>query len=83
MARPYQVGHSRSPLFLIEPKKKKNMEALVFALTAIRNGYNYQEAIVPEPPELQPFNLRALKTGNRPLCHPPYFRQASCVYLTM
>ena len=36
------------------------MEALVFAL-AIRNGYNHQEAIVPEPPELQPFDLRALK----------------------
>ena len=37
------------------------MEALVFALTAIRKGYNHQEAIVPEPPELKPFDLRALK----------------------
>ena len=37
------------------------MEALVFALTPIRNGYNHQEAIVPESPELQPFDLLALK----------------------
>jgi len=37
------------------------MEALVFALIAIRNGYYVQETIVPEPAEFQPFDLRALK----------------------
>jgi len=37
------------------------MEALVFALIAIRNGYMVQETIVPEPAEFQPFDLRALK----------------------
>ena len=37
------------------------MEALVFALIAVRNGYFVQETIVPEPAEFQPFDLRALK----------------------
>ena len=37
------------------------MEALVFALIAIRNGYIQQETVVPEPAEFQPFDLRALK----------------------
>ena len=37
------------------------MEALVFAMIAIRNGYKQQEIIVPEPAEFQPFDLRALK----------------------
>jgi hypothetical protein len=46
----------------MEPeKRKKNMEALVFALIAVRNGYNRRESIVPEPAEFQPFDLRALK----------------------
>jgi hypothetical protein len=36
------------------------MEALVFALIAVRNGYHQQETIVPEPTEFQPFDLRAL-----------------------
>jgi hypothetical protein len=36
------------------------MEALVFALIAVRNGYKMQETIVPEPDEFQPFDLRAL-----------------------
>jgi hypothetical protein len=50
--------------FLIEPeKRKKNMEALVFALIAVRNGYNRQESIVPEPAVFQPFDPRALKGG--------------------
>lgn len=37
------------------------MEALVFALIAVRNGYMQQETVVPEPSEFQPFDLRALK----------------------
>ena len=37
------------------------MEALVFAIIAVRNGYKLEETIVPEPAEFQPFNLRALK----------------------
>ena len=37
------------------------MEALVFAIIAVRNGYKLQETIVPEPAEFQPFDLRALK----------------------
>jgi hypothetical protein len=37
------------------------MEALVFAIIAVRNGYTLQETIVPEPAEFQPFDLRALK----------------------
>jgi len=36
------------------------MEALVFALIAVRNGYTQQETFVPEPAEFQPFDLRAL-----------------------
>ena len=39
------------------------MEALVFALIAVRNGYKLQETFVPEPAEFQPFNLRALKSS--------------------
>jgi hypothetical protein len=37
------------------------MEALVFAIIAVRNGYTLQETIVPEPAEFQPLDLRALK----------------------
>ena len=37
------------------------MEALVFALIAVRNGYYMQETIVPEPALFQPFDLQALK----------------------
>ena len=37
------------------------MEALVFAIIAVRNGYTLQETIVPEPAEFRPFDLRALK----------------------
>ena len=36
------------------------MEIQVFAL-AIRNGYHWQDAFVPELAEFQPFDLRALK----------------------
>ena len=49
---------------LIESEKEEKeriMEALVFALIAVRNGYFVQETIVPEPAEFQPFDLRALK----------------------
>jgi hypothetical protein len=37
------------------------MEALVFGLIAVRNGFNKPETFVPEPAEFQPFDLRALK----------------------
>ena len=37
------------------------MEALVFGLLAVRNGYKQEETFVPEPAEFQPFDLRALK----------------------
>jgi hypothetical protein len=37
------------------------MEALVFAIIALRNGYKQQETFVPEPAEFRPFDLRALK----------------------
>jgi hypothetical protein len=37
------------------------MEALVFAIIAVRNGYKLEETIVSEPAEFQPFDLRALK----------------------
>ena len=50
--------------FLIESEKEEKeriMEALVFALIAVRNGYFVQETIVPEPAEFQPFDLQALK----------------------
>ncbi len=40
------------------------MEALVFALIAVRNGYNQQETFVAEPAEFQPFDLRALKRSH-------------------
>jgi hypothetical protein len=36
------------------------MEALVFALIAVRNGYKQEESFVPEPDYFQPFDLRAL-----------------------
>jgi hypothetical protein len=37
------------------------MEPLVFALIAVRNGYRWQDAFVPEPAEFRLFDLRALK----------------------
>jgi hypothetical protein len=37
------------------------MEALIFGLLAVRNGYKQQETFVPEPAGFQPFDLRALK----------------------
>jgi hypothetical protein len=37
------------------------MEALVFGLLAVRNGYQQQETFAPEPAEFRPFDLRALK----------------------
>lgn len=39
------------------------MEALVFALIAVSNGYMQEETFVPEPSEFQPFDLRALKNS--------------------
>ena len=37
------------------------MEPLVFAVIALRNGYNKQEeSLVPEPDDFQPFDVRAL-----------------------
>ena len=37
------------------------MEPLVFAVIALRNGYNKQEeSLVPEPDGFQPFDIRAL-----------------------
>ena len=41
------------------------MEALVFALIAVGNGYHQQETIVPEPTEFQPFDLRATLRAGR------------------
>jgi hypothetical protein len=58
------VNLSITAAFLIESEKEEKeriMEALVFALIAVRNGYFVQETIVPEPAEFQPFDLRALK----------------------
>lgn len=55
---------SITAVLLIESEKEEKeriMEALVFALIAVRNGYFVQETIVPEPAEFQPFDLRALK----------------------
>jgi len=37
------------------------MEALVFAMIALRNGYKQEQTLVPEPAEFRPFDLRALK----------------------
>jgi hypothetical protein len=47
----------------MKKEKVRNMEALVFAILAVRNGYKLEETIVPEPAEFQPFNLRALKAS--------------------
>ena len=41
--------------------RKGNMEILIFALIATRNGYTQHETFVPEPPKLQPFDLRRLR----------------------
>jgi hypothetical protein len=37
------------------------MEALVFAIVALRKGYKLEESIVPEPAEFRPFDVWALK----------------------
>jgi hypothetical protein len=37
------------------------MEALLFALIAVRNAYRRQEAFVPEPYKFQSFDLQALR----------------------
>jgi hypothetical protein len=37
------------------------MEALVFAIVALRKGYKLEETTVPEPAEFRPFDVRALK----------------------
>jgi hypothetical protein len=37
------------------------MEALVFAILAVRKGYKLEETTVPEPAEFRPFDVRALK----------------------
>jgi hypothetical protein len=37
------------------------MEALLFALIAVRNAYRRQEAFVPEPSKFQSFDLQALR----------------------
>ena len=37
------------------------MEALVFALMAVRDAYRRQEPMVPEPRKFQPFDLQALR----------------------
>jgi hypothetical protein len=37
------------------------MEALVFAIVALRKGYKLEETVVPEPAEFRSFDLRALK----------------------
>ncbi len=37
------------------------MEALVFAIVALRKGYQPEETTVPEPAEFRPFDVRALK----------------------
>ena len=37
------------------------MEALVFAIVALRKGYKLEESTVPEPAEFRPFDVRALK----------------------
>jgi hypothetical protein len=38
------------------------MEALVFAIVALQNGYHQQEeTLVSEPAEFRPFDVRALK----------------------
>jgi hypothetical protein len=46
-----------------EPKQcnNKNMEALIFAAIAIRNGYAPDEPFVPEPAKFKPLDLHALK----------------------
>lgn len=51
------------PPFAFKPKqiRERNMEILVFALIAMRNGYRPpQEMFVPEPDEFQSFDVRAL-----------------------
>jgi hypothetical protein len=48
--------------FLINLKERNNtMEALVFAIVALRKGYKLEEITVPEPEEFRPFDVRALK----------------------
>ena len=37
------------------------MEALLFALIAVRNAYRRREAFVPEPSKFQSFDLQALR----------------------
>ncbi len=37
------------------------MEALIFAMTATRNGYTQHATFVPEPVKFKPFDLRALR----------------------
>jgi hypothetical protein len=45
----------------MKKEKETTMEALVFALIAVRNGFTQEETFVPEPAEFRPFDLRALK----------------------
>jgi hypothetical protein len=48
--------------FLINLKERNStMEALVFAIVALRKGYKLEETTVPEPAEFRPFDVRALK----------------------
>jgi hypothetical protein len=43
-------------------REKNNMEALLFGLIAVRNGYKQEEEeFVPEPDHFQPFDRRALE----------------------
>jgi hypothetical protein len=37
------------------------MEALVFAIVAVRKGYHQDESSVPEPAKFRPFDLGELK----------------------
>jgi hypothetical protein len=48
--------------FLINLKERNStMEALVFAIVALRKGFKLEETTVPEPAEFRPFDVRALK----------------------
>jgi hypothetical protein len=42
-----------------------NMELLVFAVIAARNGYQLEEIFVSDPAQFRPFDLRALTVDSK------------------
>ena len=47
--------------FNLNKETAENMEALIFAMIATRNGYTHHAMFVAEPTKFQSFDLRALR----------------------